>query len=160
MIERREGGTYICVHCGKIMADKSKIKRHAEIHLNMSHGCIVCQKVFKTRNVLATHYTREHPNQVVSPWTMKWILFSKPPYVVQISDNKYFRSQCCDRDHGRKKSWREIWMCHLWQDVWNQTKSSDSCRGSHGSRSSLHYLSEDVQDQKFTGHSLHQDSWW
>ena len=70
MIQKEGGGRYSCLECGKNMADKSKIKRHAEIHLNMAHPCIVCQKVFKTRNVLATHYTREHPNEVSSPWTM------------------------------------------------------------------------------------------
>jgi len=69
MIQKEEGGRYSCLQCGKTMSDKSKIKRHAEIHLDMSHPCIVCQKVFKTRNVLATHYTREHP-EVTSPWTM------------------------------------------------------------------------------------------
>ena len=70
MVQKEGGGRYSCLQCGKNMADKSKIKRHAEIHLNMAHPCIVCQKVFKTRNVLATHYTREHPNEVSSPWTM------------------------------------------------------------------------------------------
>ena len=60
---------YMCQSCGKTMDNRAKIKRHAEIHLDMSHSCIVCQKVFKTRNVLATHYTREHP-EVTSPWTM------------------------------------------------------------------------------------------
>ena len=53
MIQKEGGGRYSCLECGKNMADKSKIKRHAEIHLNMAHPCIVCQKVFKTRNVLA-----------------------------------------------------------------------------------------------------------
>jgi hypothetical protein len=71
MIQKGQGGRYDCVQCGKSLVDKSKAKRHAEIHLNMSHPCIVCHKVFKTRNVLATHYTREHPNEVVSPWTMQ-----------------------------------------------------------------------------------------
>ena len=70
MIQKEGGGRYSCLECGKNMADKSKIKRHAENHLNMAHPCIVCQKVFKTRNALAHHYTREHPNEVISPWTM------------------------------------------------------------------------------------------
>ena len=74
MILRGEDGKYQCIQCGKSNPDKSKIKRHAEIHLNMSHPCIVCEKVFKTRNVLATHYSREHPNQVASPWTMQWTI--------------------------------------------------------------------------------------
>ena len=71
MIQREGGGRYSCLECGKNMADKSKIKRHAEIHLDMTHPCIVCEKIFRTRNVLATHYTREHPKQVSSPWTMQ-----------------------------------------------------------------------------------------
>jgi len=70
MIQKEGGGGYSCLECGKHMVSKSKTKRHAEVHLNMAHPCIVCQKVFKTRNVLATHYTREHPNEVISPWTM------------------------------------------------------------------------------------------
>ena len=71
MIQKEGGGRYSCLECGRNMADKSKIKRHAEIHLNVAHSCIVCQKVYKTRAVLAMHYTREHPNEVISPWTMK-----------------------------------------------------------------------------------------
>ena len=55
MIQKEGGGRYSCLECGKNMADKSKIKRHAENHLNMAHPCIVCQKVFKTRNALAHH---------------------------------------------------------------------------------------------------------
>ena len=71
MIQKEGGGRYSCLECGRNMADKSKIKRHAEIHLNIAHSCIVCQKVCNTRAVLAMHYTREHPNEVISPWTMK-----------------------------------------------------------------------------------------
>ena len=40
MITRSTDGgplTYTCHTCGKTMTDKSKIKRHAEVHLNMSH---------------------------------------------------------------------------------------------------------------------------
>ena len=70
MVQKEGGGRYSCLECGKNMADKSKIKRHAENHLNMVHPCIVCQKVFKTRNALAHHYSREHPKEVISPWTM------------------------------------------------------------------------------------------
>ena len=70
MVQKEGGRGYSCLECGKHMISKSKTKRHAEVHLNMAHPCIVCQKVFKTRNVLATHYTREHPNEVISPWTM------------------------------------------------------------------------------------------
>ena len=64
-----ESGKYICLHCGKTCSEKSKAKRHAEIHLDMSHPCIVCGKNFKTRNTLGHHYTQQHPNEVLSPWT-------------------------------------------------------------------------------------------
>ena len=70
-MHRGEDGKYECIQCGKSNQDKSKTRRHVETHLNMTHPCIICGKKFKTRNVLATHYTRDHPNQVVSPWTMK-----------------------------------------------------------------------------------------
>ena len=51
---------YMCQTCGKTMDNRAKMKRHAEVHLDMSHSCIVCQKQFKTRNALSTHYTRYH----------------------------------------------------------------------------------------------------
>ena len=69
MIQKEGGGRYSCLECGKNIADKSKIKRHAEIHLDMTHPCIVCGKNFKTRNTLGHHYTQQHPNEVMSPWT-------------------------------------------------------------------------------------------
>ena len=71
MVQKEGGGRYSCLQCGKNMADKSKIKKHAEIHLDMTHPCIVCQKMCKTRSALAMHYKREHPNEVISRWTMQ-----------------------------------------------------------------------------------------
>ena len=74
MISRYEDGgplKYMCQTCGKTMQDKSKMKRHAEVHLDLSHPCIVCQKVFKSRNSLSVHYSREHKNEVISPWATK-----------------------------------------------------------------------------------------
>ena len=71
MVQKEGDGRYSCLQCGKNMADKSMIKRHAETHLNMAHPCIVCQKMFKTRSSLAMHYKREHPNEVISRWTMQ-----------------------------------------------------------------------------------------
>ena len=62
-------GKYMCQTCGKTMDNRAKMKRHAEVHLDMSHSCIVCHKQFKTRNALSTHYTRYHGEEVVSPWT-------------------------------------------------------------------------------------------
>ena len=71
MIARVEDGgplKYQCHTCGKTMSDRTKIKRHAEVHLDLTHNCIVCQKQFKTRNSLSVHYSLAHKNQVLSPW--------------------------------------------------------------------------------------------
>ena len=56
--------------CG-LENDKYKVKRHAEVHLDMTHVCMVCDKVFNTRNTLATHYSKQHAGEVSTPWTMK-----------------------------------------------------------------------------------------
>jgi len=71
MIQRGEDGRFWCSYCNKTFSGKKECKRPAEIHMNLTHSCIVCQKEFKTRNALAIHYTRYHPDEVVSPWTMK-----------------------------------------------------------------------------------------
>ena len=75
MISRNIEGQWECVNCGKIFGTKQRVQLHAESHLNLSHPCVVCQKMFKTRNSLATHYTKihggQHGGQIVSPWTMK-----------------------------------------------------------------------------------------
>ena len=68
---KTEEGDFACTECKKKFKKRRKLLFHAEIHLDMTHPCIVCEKVFRTRNVLATHYTREHPKQVSSPWTMQ-----------------------------------------------------------------------------------------
>ena len=75
MIARVEDGgplKYQCQTCGKTMKDKTMIKRHAEVHLDLSHTCIVCQKQFKTRNSLSVHYSQKHKDQVMSPWATTW----------------------------------------------------------------------------------------
>ena len=66
-----ESGKFCCLTCGKVFEAKQSVERHAEIHLGLSHHCIVCDKVFNTRNTLATHYTKQHPNEVATPWAMK-----------------------------------------------------------------------------------------
>jgi hypothetical protein len=71
MIQKSQDGKYWCLNCNKSFSERKAAKRHAEIHLNVAHHCIVCQRVFKTRNGLATHYTRYHPDEVASPWSMK-----------------------------------------------------------------------------------------
>ena len=69
MVERSDQqGKWRCTVCG-LENDKYKVRRHAEVHLDMTHSCIVCAKNFKTRNALSTHYTRYHANDVLSPWT-------------------------------------------------------------------------------------------
>ena len=70
MVERSDQGKWRCMVCG-LENDKYKVKRHAEVHLDVAHSCIVCAKIFKTRNALSTHYTRYHANDVLSPWTNK-----------------------------------------------------------------------------------------
>ena len=68
MIERcaDEGlqSVYMCKSCGKRMANKTKIKRHAEVHLDMNHKCTFCYKSFKTRNALSQHYSTSHGQTV------------------------------------------------------------------------------------------------
>ena len=71
MVGRGQAGKYECLTCGKGFDTKQGAKRHAEIHLEVSHSCIVCMKVFKTRNALSTHYTKYHGDVVMSPWTME-----------------------------------------------------------------------------------------
>ena len=71
LVGKHESGKFCCLTCGKLFEAKQSVERHAEIHLGLSHHCIVCDKVFNTRNTLATHYTKQHPNEVATPWAMK-----------------------------------------------------------------------------------------
>ena len=59
-----ESGIYVCHQCGKRMLQKDKIKRHAEVHLNLALPCNMCGKVLKTRNALAQHYSGTHGQTV------------------------------------------------------------------------------------------------
>ena len=71
LFRRCDGGgptQYECLTCGKNMQDKTKMRRHVEVHTDNTHDCIVCHKGFKTRNALSTHYTRHHGQEVLSPW--------------------------------------------------------------------------------------------
>ena len=70
MIRRDQFGKHECTTCGKFFDTKQRVKRHVEVHLSIANPCIVCEKVFRTRNALSTHYTRHH-QEVVSPWTME-----------------------------------------------------------------------------------------
>jgi len=72
MISRCEGEErlkYMCNTCGKTMTDKTKMKRHAEVHIDSIHSCKVCQKQFQTMNALTHHTTRYHGPEAVSPWS-------------------------------------------------------------------------------------------
>ena len=75
MIGRNPDGKYECLTCGKTFGTKQRVQIHAEVHMDLSLPCIVCRKMFKTRNSLATHYTKihggKHGGEIVSPWTMK-----------------------------------------------------------------------------------------
>ena len=73
MVQKCEDGSskFACTTCGKGFATKQAAKRHVEIHLDMTHPCIVCGRVFKTRNSLGNHYTQQHRHEVNSPWTME-----------------------------------------------------------------------------------------
>ena len=68
MIEKCSEGegpsVYMCKLCQKRMSNKTKIKRHAEIHLDLSHPCNICYKHFKTRNALSQHYSTVHGQTV------------------------------------------------------------------------------------------------
>ena len=77
MIQRCDDGVspgpvYMCKKCGKKMMNKTKMKRHAEVHLDVNHSCTICYKSLKTRNALSQHYSSVH-GQTVSP-TVLWKL--------------------------------------------------------------------------------------
>jgi len=60
MIVRQDGG-WVCTVCGKQANHKSKLKQHAETHLQgYSHPCIMCGKTYRSRNVLRMHMSRDH----------------------------------------------------------------------------------------------------
>ena len=49
MIVRQDGG-WVCTVCGKQANHKSKLKQHAETHLQgYSHPCIMCGKTYRSR---------------------------------------------------------------------------------------------------------------
>ena len=70
MIGRDPVGKHECLSCGKIFDTKQRVKRHAELHLDMKVPCSICNKTFKTRNALSQHYDTAHKDQIVAPWSM------------------------------------------------------------------------------------------
>ena len=54
-------GGWMCKVCGKTVNQKSKLKQHAETHVNgFSHPCPMCGKSYRSRNVLRMHMSRDH----------------------------------------------------------------------------------------------------
>ena len=54
MIVRQDGG-WVCTVCGKQANHKSKLKQHAETHLQgYSHPCIMCGKTYRSRYNIGT----------------------------------------------------------------------------------------------------------
>ena len=54
MIVRQDGG-WVCTVCGKQANHKSKLKQHAETHLQgYSHPCIMCGKTYRSRYNIRT----------------------------------------------------------------------------------------------------------
>ena len=55
MIVRQDGG-WVCTVCGKQANHKSKLKQHAETHLQgYSHPCIMCGKTYRSRYIKHVH---------------------------------------------------------------------------------------------------------
>jgi len=71
MMARDVDGRFKCLTCGKTMAAKKDLRRHAETHLDILHPCGICpERSFKSRSSLANHYSVYHKGQVQSPWNM------------------------------------------------------------------------------------------
>ena len=62
--EKGAPSTYTCKTCGKTMTDKTKMRRHVELHLDLKHFCTICHKNFNTRNALSQHYYNHHGQNV------------------------------------------------------------------------------------------------
>ena len=49
-------GVYTCTVCGKAAKDKTNLGKHIETHIEgLSFSCKMCQKVFRSRDVLRKH---------------------------------------------------------------------------------------------------------
>ena len=61
-IVRNLDGTYTCKICGKNSGKKiTNLKNHIETHLEgLTFNCPMCEKTFRSRNLLAIHKSRFH----------------------------------------------------------------------------------------------------
>ena len=60
MIEKSDG-VWKCKLCGKINANKSHLREHAESHIDgMSHACHICNRILSTRKSLRGHINDYH----------------------------------------------------------------------------------------------------
>ena len=61
LVEKKEGGCYLCTVCKKEMNVKRDMKRHLETHLSgLSYECLLCNKSFRSSNALRHHDDRFH----------------------------------------------------------------------------------------------------
>ena len=52
---------FVCTACGKTGKDSSNMKKHAETHIEgLSYNCQLCDKTFRSRNLLLNHNSRFH----------------------------------------------------------------------------------------------------
>ena len=64
MMSFGEGG-WSCTTCGKTMHSKKDMRRHCETHVNVTHECQECYKIFKTSNALRQHHSVHHKAQTM-----------------------------------------------------------------------------------------------
>ena len=58
---RNNEGLFICKACGKTLKEKTKLRIHAEIHVEgLSYQCKTCTKIFSTQNRLWSHIHNNH----------------------------------------------------------------------------------------------------
>jgi len=50
-----------CIECNKYSKTKANLRKHVEIHLELSFACKYCEKVYKTRNSLNLHMYTSKP---------------------------------------------------------------------------------------------------
>jgi len=60
---RKVDGLWECIKCGKSGLYPSRMKRHAETHLDSIHICKHCSKTLKTRDALRNHISYIHSEQ-------------------------------------------------------------------------------------------------